>query len=148
MSPLLGRTRLCFLPIDVRCLHITQTVRLWTRQKEKVRLELKNDTMTIPSVNWSLLLSPNAAVNENIFIRSMHFSCPIRHLSGQSAQYLFLYMSHRDDLVFVDPQQISHNDILPLHRAETETRHGQLNSSHTVTFVSLVLANTEQIATA
>lgn len=67
--------------------------------------------------------------------------------SEQSCQYLFLYMSHRDDLVFVDPQQISHNDILPLHCAETETHPGQLNVSHNMTFISLVLANTEKIAT-
>lgn len=60
----------------------------------------------------------------------MHFSCPIRHLSEQSCQNLFLDMSHRDDLVFVDPQQISHNDILPLLCAETETHHGQLNISY------------------
>lgn len=77
----------------------------------------------------------------------MHFSCPIRHSSEQSCQYLFLDMSHRDDLVFVDPQQISHNDILPLHGAETETHHGQVNISHNMTFISLVLANTEKIAT-
>lgn len=51
MSPLLGRTRLCFLPIDVRCLHITQTVRLWTRQKEKVRLEGKMTQW--PSQVWT-----------------------------------------------------------------------------------------------
>ncbi len=29
--------------------------------------------------------------------------------------------SHRDDLVFVDPQHVSHKQILPLSCAETET---------------------------
>lgn len=55
----------------------------------------------------------------------MPFPCLIRHLSKQSCQYLFLYISHRDDLVFVDPQQISNNYIPPLQCAETETDHGQ-----------------------
>lgn len=49
----------------------------------------------------------------------------ITHLSKESCQYLVLNTSHRDDLVFVDPQQISNDDVLPLHCAETETDHSQ-----------------------
>lgn len=77
----LGRTRSCFLPIDVRCLHITQTVRLWTRQEEKVSLETKeeNNTMTVPSEIWSMPMSSNVAINENIFIRYMKIDTSYRH---------------------------------------------------------------------
>lgn len=40
------------------------------------------------------------------------------------------FISHGDDLVVVDPQQVSDNDILPLLRAETEAEHGQSHDTH------------------
>lgn len=40
------------------------------------------------------------------------------------------FISHRDDLVVVDPQQVSDNYILPLLCAETEAEHGQSHDTH------------------
>lgn len=39
-------------------------------------------------------------------------------------------ISHRDDLVVVDPQQVSDNNVLPLLCAETEAEHGQSHDTH------------------
>lgn len=49
-----------------------------------------------------------------------------------SEQLFFVHMllvsSHRDDLVFVDAQYVSHTQVLPLHPAETGT--DQMSSKH------------------
>lgn len=57
----------------------------------------------------------------------------ITHSSKESCQYLVLNTSHRDDLVFVDPQQISNDDVLPLHCAETEADHMVTFTHHAIT---------------
>lgn len=91
--------------------------------------------------------SSNVAVNENIFMGYMKIDTSYRHRLVNHTLLLTVlsvsgFRSHRDDLVFVDPQQISNNYILPLHCAETETEHGQ---SQMTAFTSSVCTNQAKI---
>lgn len=139
---------LWFLPIDVSCLHITQTVRLWTTQKEKVRLwGMKTDRRLSVKLSWiqlllqSLYLKPFKiqllhaekfhSIHELILQSTMivqTLCCLQNNFDLLMCCRVVCGVSHRDDLVLVDTQYVSHTQVLPLRPAETDTE--QPNRKH------------------